>query len=262
MSVPKVIHYCWFGHNELSPKAKNAIASWERFAPGYEIRRCDESTLDIAACSWAEAAYAAKRYAFVADYARFKMLYEVGGVYMDLGSELIRDITDLVDTYSPFSAIEELSKTANTGLCVAAQRHNPVVANVLKRYESTNFVDEPEFLRAHTVNEMFTQELEQLGYVREDRMQVVGEWTLLPSEAFNPVYGFGGYHIRKGTYSIHHYSASWESDVFKEKRRVVNAITPFVGRRAGQVIGRLAGELKYGSVSSLLSQSYSRFKNY
>lgn len=242
-STPKIIHYCWFGHGVLSGQAKRTLASWERYAPGYEIRRCDESTFDVGSCEWTRKAYEAKKYAFVADYARFRMVHDFGGVYMDLGSELVRDITALVETCSPFSAIEELSKTANTGLIVAAPPLNPVVASCLARYESMDFSDDPEFLRTHTVNEVFTAELEKLGFERENRRQTAGEWTLLSSTAFNPVYGLGGYHIKKDTYSVHHYSASWGEPKYRAKKRIVNKLTPFLGRRAAQVVGRIVGEV-------------------
>lgn len=242
-STPHIIHYCWFGHGDLSAQAKKTLASWERFAPGYEIHRCDESTFDVGCCEWTRKAYEAKKYAFVADYARFRMLHDFGGVYMDLGSELVKDITPLVEACSPFSAIEELSKTANTGLIAATPPLNPVVASVLARYESTDFSVDPAFLEANTVNWVFTSELVKLGYVLEDKQQKVGEWTLLPSSAFNPVYGFGGYHIKKDTYSIHHYSASWSEPKMKVKYALVNRLSPFLGRRIAQVIGRVVGEV-------------------
>lgn len=113
--TPKTIYYCWFGDGELSATAQKCLLSWERYAPGYCITRCDERLFDIESTPWTKAAYAAGKYAYVADYVRFWAIYNFGGVYMDLGSELVRDITSLCETYSPFSAIEELSKTVNTG---------------------------------------------------------------------------------------------------------------------------------------------------
>lgn len=241
--TPKIIHYCWFGHGELSDQAKKTLASWKRFAPGFEIRRCDESTFDVNCCEWTRKAYEAKKYAFVADYARFRMVHDFGGVYMDLGSELVRDITKLVEKCSPFSAIEELSRTATTGLIVAAPPRNPVIASCLACYEDTDFSDDPTFLENNTVNWVFTRELEKLGYVLEDRRQQVGEWTLLPSTAFNPVYGLGGYHIKKDTYSVHHYSASWSEPKMKTKYALVKRLSPFLGRRLSQVVGRVYAEV-------------------
>lgn len=246
--TPHIIHYCWFGHDELPDTAKKALASWEKYAPDFEIRRCDESVFDVNCCEWTRKAYAAKKYAFVADYARFRMLNDFGGVYMDLGSELVKDITILVETCSPFSAIEELSCTANTGLIASVPPRNPVVASVLARYESMDFSDEAEFLSANTVNEMLTSELEKYGFVREDKYQKVGGWTLFPSCYFNPVYGFGGFHIKKDTYSVHHYSGSWVEPEFRVKKKIVDVLSPFLGRRPAQVIGRIAGEIKIKGV--------------
>lgn len=257
VTTPRIIHYCWFGHGGLSEQARKTLASWERYAPGYKIRRCDESNFDVDSCEWTRKAYEAKKYAFVADYARFRMLYDFGGVYMDLGSELIKDITPLVETCSPFSAIEELSKTANTGLIAATPPRNPVVASVLARYEAMSFSDDAEYLQANTVNEMLTSELEKHGFVRKDRLQNAGGWTLLPSCYFNPVYGFGGYHIKKDTYSVHHYSGSWVEPEFRIKRKVVDAMSPFLGRRLAQIAGRIVGEIKVhgfcSGVSNLVS---------
>ena len=89
MSVPKIIHYCWFGGGPISEQAERSLESWRRFAPDYEIRRWDESNFDIDECSFAKGAHSAGKWAFVSDYARFKVLYEHGGIYMDVGSELV-----------------------------------------------------------------------------------------------------------------------------------------------------------------------------
>lgn len=247
--TPKIIHYCWFGHGEIPKAAKCTLASWERYAPGFEIRRCDENAFDIHSCEWTDKAYQAKKYAFVSDYVRFRLLYEYGGIYMDLGSELIKDISELVKASSPFSAIEESSKTIAAGLITAAPPHDPAIAAVIARYEALSFCDTSEFLAKHTVNAMFTSELEKLGFVREDREQKVGQWTLLSSSAFNPVYGFGGYHIKKDTYSIHRSTGSWMGKKYQVKKKVVNRLAPIIGRRAAQVLGRIVGEVKENGFS-------------
>lgn len=240
--TPKTIHYCWFGSAELPERAIRTLESWKRYAPGFEIRRCDEDSFDVRTCEWTRKAYEARKYAFVSDYARFKVMYDFGGVYMDLGSELVRDISQLVETHSPFSAIEGLTKTVTTGLIVASPPRNPVFASIMARYEQADFIDDPAFLRQHTVNAFFTTELEKAGFVREDRAQHVGEWTILPSVAFDPVYGFGGYHIKSETYSIHRYSASWEDARYRVKGQFVEKYAPLIGRRPAQIVGRLKGE--------------------
>lgn len=35
--IPKVIHYCWFGGNPLTPEILMFIESWKKYLPDYEI---------------------------------------------------------------------------------------------------------------------------------------------------------------------------------------------------------------------------------
>lgn len=238
----RIVHYCWFGGRQLSNAGERSLASWRRHASQFKIVRWDESNSPLDACPFVSDAFAAKRWAFVADYVRFYAIYMHGGVYMDVGSELVRDISPLLDQ-APFSAIEELTLTVNPGLVLCAEAGDPIVGEVLDRYAALPFENTDEFLRAHTVNEMLTGVLEELGYKRCDELQSVAGWTLLPSRCFNPVYGFGGFHIKCDTYSIHRYSGSWTSPVDRRKKQFVNAASPFIGRRPAQVVGRVIAEL-------------------
>ena len=47
MSIPKKIHYCWFGNNPLPQKTINYMESWKKFCPDYEVVKWDESNFDI-----------------------------------------------------------------------------------------------------------------------------------------------------------------------------------------------------------------------
>ena len=46
-SIPKIIHYCWFGGNPLPELAQKCIASWKKFLPDYEIKEWNESNYDV-----------------------------------------------------------------------------------------------------------------------------------------------------------------------------------------------------------------------
>ena len=95
--IPKIIHYCWFGGNELSELAKKCISSWRKYCPDYEIIEWNESNFDINLCQYVREAYKEKKWAFVSDYARFWILYNFGGIYMDTDVELITSIDGLVE---------------------------------------------------------------------------------------------------------------------------------------------------------------------
>ncbi|OUO91203.1 hypothetical protein B5F41_10790 [Gordonibacter sp. An232A] len=245
VDVPKVIHYCWFGGNPLSQQAKRSIASWGKYASGFEVKRWDESNFDIAACAWSRDAYSAEKWAFVADYARFRILHDHGGVYMDVGSELVRDISPLIP-HSPFSAIENGTKTVASGLVVSCEAADPVVGEVLDAYERMGFDSDPDFLIKHTVNAMLTAVFERHGYVRENRLQYVNGWVLLPCECFDPKAGLGGFVVTENTFSVHHGSASWAPEHERFRVSFINKWTPVLGDFTARKVARLLMMARYG----------------
>ena len=257
MITPKVIHYCWFGGGPLSRQAERTLLTWRKYSPEYEIKRWDESNFDVEDCPFVSGAYAAKKWAFVSDYARFKVLYEFGGVYMDVGSELIKDIDGLVVEHAPLVGIENGSWTANAGLIAACDAHNELIGDVLEKYRVLAFENTDDFCASHTVNDMLTDILIERGYVRNGSFQRVCGWTFLPPEYFDPSYGFGGYSVTANTYSIHKGSGSWGSPALKIKHRVEHKLTPLIGRRAAQIAGRVIGEIScngiVGGTANLLS---------
>ena len=58
--------------------------------PDYEIIEWNESNFDLFHVIIAEKRMMLKKWAFVSDYARFKILYEHGGVYFDTDVEVIK----------------------------------------------------------------------------------------------------------------------------------------------------------------------------
>ncbi len=81
--IPKTIHYCWFGGAEKPPLIKHCIRSWQKRLPDYEIKEWNESNFDVNMAPFCKEAYAARKYAFVADFCRVYALATEGGIYMD-----------------------------------------------------------------------------------------------------------------------------------------------------------------------------------
>ena len=94
--IPKLIHLFWFGGNEKSALIKRCIESWRTFAPEYRIMKWDEANFDVNFCRRSRQAYEAGKYAFVADIARLKVLYEQGGIYLDTDVELTAPLDELI----------------------------------------------------------------------------------------------------------------------------------------------------------------------
>ena len=88
--IPKKIHYCWFGGKPLPEKVKKFIDTWKKNCPDYEIICWDETNYNLdETCAYVHEAYEEKKWAFVSDYVRLKVLYE-NGIYTALDMERIR----------------------------------------------------------------------------------------------------------------------------------------------------------------------------
>ena len=97
--IPKIIHYCWFGGNELPESVRKCIESWKKYCPDFVIKEWNESNYDVTKLPFMKDAYEAKKYAFVSDYARLDIIYQHGGIYLDTDVELIKPLDDrLLDT--------------------------------------------------------------------------------------------------------------------------------------------------------------------
>ncbi len=98
--IPHVIHYCWFGGRPLPESARQCLRSWQRWLPGCEIRRWDESNYDINAVTYTRQAAEREKWAFVSDYARFDILYRHGGIYFDTDVEVIAPFDGILSAAS------------------------------------------------------------------------------------------------------------------------------------------------------------------
>ena len=97
MSIPKIIHYCWFGGGPISEADRKRMESWKKYCPDYKIIEWNEQNFEISANRYAQQAYEAKKYAFVSDYARLAVVYEYGGIYLDTDVELVRPLDELLE---------------------------------------------------------------------------------------------------------------------------------------------------------------------
>lgn len=93
--IPKIIHYCWFGGKPLPDEVKKYMETWKKYCPYYEITEWNESNFDVNQNQYCREAYEAGKWAFVSDYARLKILYDYGGIYMDTDMEVCKPLDSL-----------------------------------------------------------------------------------------------------------------------------------------------------------------------
>ncbi len=208
--IPRIIHYCWFGGNPLPKSAQRCIASWRKFMPDCEIREWNEQNFDVNAHPYTRAAYAAGKYAFVSDFARYKILEEWGGIYFDTDVESVASISDLLQLEA-FMGIEDAQPpTVSSGLVMAVEAHHPILQEMLDFYDAEAKEDTTAMLDTGVVVSGMTEIFVRYGFVRENRYQEVAGVALYPSEYFDPMDNATG-RIKKtsNTRTIHRYDRTW-----------------------------------------------------
>lgn len=223
--IPKIIHYCWFGGNPLPPLAQKCIASWKKHLPEYEIKEWNESNFDVNAIPYIREAYAARKYAFVSDYARFVILYEHGGLYFDTDVEIIRPLDDIIER-GAFMGCETDGDagtvTVAPGLGLGTPAGSPLYKELLNLYAGLHFVDNQGKQNLKTVVEYTTEILRSHGLKDVAGIQQIAETFIYPTAYFCPVSVTDGkLRIVPETRTIHHYAQSWQSPWRKYGRKLV-----------------------------------------
>ena len=171
MSIPKIIHYCWFGGKPLPKSCKKMISTWKKLLPEYELRRWDETSFDVDSSDFVREAYRAGKFAFVSDYVRLCALKEYGGIYLDTDIEVIRSFDPLLRGRGAVFGFESGEKVMTAFM--AARPEHPIIHAFLSCYEGRVFdAAAPE---PNTV--LLTGLLKDRGLVLNNTMQLLDEDT-------------------------------------------------------------------------------------
>lgn len=204
----KTIHYIWLGGKKKPLVIRRCIASWKKYMPDWEIKEWNESNIDVALSDFCKEAYDAKKYAFAADYLRFYVLNEEGGLYFDTDVKLLKSLEHITDECEGFTGYEY--EMTSPGLVLYAKHPKMQVINeMVEMYNHNHFICEG--VENHTVvGDYFSRILEKYGFVYEDKYQKCGDFTVFPSTYFCPTDGYGNkINFTEDSHSIHLFASSW-----------------------------------------------------
>lgn len=223
-SIPKIIHYCWFGGKPLSKDAIECIETWKQTCPDYQIIEWNEQNFNINCCPYVQEAYKEKKWAFVSDFARFWILYNYGGIYFDTDVKILKSITPIVEK-GPFMAWEENGNEIEgpyvaPGLGLACEKQNKILFQILKKYESIHFLNDDGTINTYdNVVRITTEILMKNGLLFNKQFQTINGLNIYPADYFCPMNKFTGeIKITENTYSIHLYAATW---LTKKEKNVI-----------------------------------------
>lgn len=210
MSIPRKIHYCWFGNGKKPDCFVKCLESWKRYAPDFEIVEWNESNTNLAENAFMQQAYEAKKYAFVSDIARLKIIHEHGGIYLDTDVELKAPLNDLLENQAFF--FFDVGNCIATGLGFGAVANNYLIQRMLDDYKSLSFSgDSSKKLTCPKIN---TQSIKNTfpDFQDENRTQMIDGHAFLSSYDYKH-------------YGLHYYEFSWMSEEdrnalkYQKKRR-------------------------------------------
>lgn len=220
--IPKIIHYCWFGHNPIPDKYKQWMESWYKYCPDYEIKEWNEDNYDITKNRYMYEAYQNRKWGFVSDYARLDIVYEHGGIYFDTDVELVQNIDDLL--YQKGFAGFEREKYVAFGLGFGAIKKLPIIKSIRDVYNDLHFVNEDGSFNLVACPEYQTNILVEKGLNLNGEYQIVDDLVIYPEKMFGGKCPYTR-RVRLTSYtkSIHHYEASWTDDDWKRRNEQFEA---------------------------------------
>lgn len=230
--IPKVIHYCWFSGEEMSPFIKDCLNTWSNVMPEYKIKLWDADSFDFSSVPFVQEAFQAKKWAFVADYVRLYALYSEGGIYLDSDVKVFKNFSDFLE-YDFFTSHElhpgnftifEQSKLDHNfrpknkndliyGLNVqaaimGAKKGNLFLKDCLDFYIDKHLIDKNNKLLCdeYIIGPIISKYAEKYGYVYKDSEQILeNNMIIFKSDVFvgNSVF------LSKRAYAIHLINGSW-----------------------------------------------------
>lgn len=215
--IPKKIHYTWFSGEELPDNMKKCKESWKKYCPDYEIIEWNRNNYDIEKIPYMKQAIEQKKWGFAGDYARLDIMYEQGGIYLDLDVELVKSLDELLvnDAYAGF----ESERHVNFGSGFGARPKFPLLKEMMKEYEKEVFCKEDGSLNLTASPVYQTRVLNRYGLKEDGTFQCIEGMTIYPFEYLCAQSIFtGNVYQTENTFSIHRFAASWVDSEITEKR--------------------------------------------
>ena len=223
--IPKLIHYCWFGHGEMPELAQKCIASWHTYMPDWEYKLWNEDNFDVNQIPYTKEAYEARKFAFVSDYVRLWALHNEGGLYMDVDFEVFKPFDDLM-SWDAFAGYEGSKHSPLMMGVVASRANGEWVKEQLGYYQGRHFLLPDGSLDLTTNVQFITAKMQEQGFVQNGKEQDYKDLHVFPVEYFCPRQTTGEYFLTKNTYCEHLGLGSWaeQGDGWKASlRKVIGA---------------------------------------
>ena len=206
--IPKVIHSFWFSGDQKPEAYQRCIDSWQEKLSGYEIIEWNMDNYDWHKHPFVERAIELKAWAFASDFARLDVLYNFGGIYLDMDVEVVKPFDDLLGN----DAILSFGSNISIDLAVAgSKKDNQVIGQLLKLYDNFDLPTKKEDYAKYFQPTVIRNELADIGIKMNGSLQVLEDATVFPSCFFMPrdTILYKDFVKTDNTYCIHYDNFGW-----------------------------------------------------
>jgi hypothetical protein len=231
--IPKIIHYCWFGGNELPEEYALYIQEWRDLHPDWEIIRWDESNSPME-FQYMQNAQKNKQWANMSNLVRLVALKSMGGIYLDSDVKVLKPLTPLLSN-NCFFGFEEGNENSdifwvNNAIAGSTKEHsfiNVLYDKFLAEFDGTEVPNEssPRFT---------TKVLKEVKGLHKYGFQHLDDIVLYPNETFYPIGYNEAYKLKSinpddypDSYAIHMWGRTWFTHdlmlkMIDEKQEIIN----------------------------------------
>lgn len=185
--IPKIIHYCWFGGDEMPEEYQAYVKEWAELHPEWEITRWDEHNYRNE-IPYIKAAMAQKNWANVSNLVRLQVLEEFGGIYLDTDVKLLKNLDNFCN-YDCFLGFEneEVNPallSVNNAVIGSAKSHSFIkkcITYLVENFDGHEPANESS-------PKMITHLLQRdYGLKSYGQQKLVDNITLFPKNVFYPI---------------------------------------------------------------------------
>lgn len=213
MLIPKRFIYFWFGPNKLPELSVKCLRSWGKFHPDFEFILITDKDVNLND-PIQQQLYLSGQYAFLSDYLRFKYLYEIGGVYLDVDIELVKPIDHLMLGNQTIFGYESVGRP--NGAVILSPKGDSFTKKALQL-----------IIERHESSKPYLIIPELLEFLMSDSSI---DFTCLPQDVFypynpydenNPVKQLMFQDITEQTVAVHHYNKQWKLSFLVRLKRYI-----------------------------------------
>ena len=211
-NIPKIVHQIWFG-SDMPEKYAKWQESWEKYNPDWEyILWTDESIKDIKFVN-EDIFKSTQNYGAKSDIARYEILYQFGGLYVDTDFECLQSfevLNSMCDFYAGLFTSSEV--VLANGLIAAIPKH-PIIENCIKSINATDNSNYSNIIFHATGPQLLTKVFFK-NYKTDNKINIP-----FPASFFYPYPNLLRHikdqkkikkHIKQESYAIHYWDVSWQ----------------------------------------------------